>query len=247
MRVERYTGRRNRPPNWMIGLGCLLTAAFGVIVFCAGLYTFGLFTPLILQLAGIDRIGETDDVFANAQPAAVPVVQDAVNPAQVTVNLGEYGELDLDSRDFTVTTGSGAGGAPLATASFTEPSLLALCNQRSTVCSGSDGRYRNAGIDLRSGGAIIYADVNIGSGLWQRVGVVLRLDASRTRFDLVGVDIEDVLYDPASAPGGIGDSVDEIEATGNDVLRQVALETGGQNYALSEVIIDDTTLTLVMR
>ncbi|MDX1993094.1 MAG: hypothetical protein SF029_11925 [bacterium] len=248
MQIQRPSASR-RPPGWMIGGGCALVGSLLVVMLCAGLYAFGILTPLILQVAGLDRIGDTNTVFNEAEIPPTPVVENAVNPPRVTLNLGEYGQetIDVNPADYTVSVGNTNAGTPIARASFTEAGLLQICNQRSTVCSGTDGRFRNASIDLRPGGAVVYADVNLTSGFWQRIGVVLQLDGSRTRFSVVGVDIDGVLYNPASAPGEIGGSIDEIERTGNDILQQVALETGGQSYTLTEVIIDDANLTLVMQ
>lgn len=249
MRLERMRSR-NRAPAWIVGGGCLILGSFTLVLLCAGLYTFGVLTPLVLQIAGIERIGQTDALFGDAQPQAVPQVQAASNPARFTLSLGNYGQetLATDPRTYTVSVGSSAAGLPIATARFSESGLLQLCQQRSTLCSAGDDLLRNGSVDLRPGGAVIYADLNVqGSGYWQRVGVVLRLDASEVRFVVAGVDVDGVLYNPTSAPFGIADSIAEIERTGNDLLRQVALQTGGQNYTLERVILDETALTLVLR
>ena len=49
------------------------------------------------------------------------------------------------------------------------------------------------------------------------------------------------------AKAEISARVDEIATLGNDVLRQMAVQAGGTNYSLSEIIIDDTTLTVILQ
>jgi hypothetical protein len=79
------------------------------------------------------------------------------------------------------------------------------------------------------------------------VGVVMQLDSARTQLNVVGVDVNGGLYDHRSLPGEMAGAVEEIARVGNDILRQLAVEAGGENYALSEIIIDDTTLTLILQ
>lgn len=256
MRVDRYNYHRRG--RWLqIGCGCLTGLAFMTVMACALVYTFSAaLTPLVLRLAGIENLGRTDALFADITLAPTPAVLNPIAPPRAVFSAGEYGDetLNLEPQSFSIVTGSSDTGSQVATATFTEAGLLQLCNERSAVCSGADGRYRNAAIDLRPGGAVIYVDVRaelLGREVWQRIGVVLRLDAAQTGFDVIGVDVDGITYDPTSLPGGLGDvvgeSINEIENTGNDVLRQLVLEAAGQRYVLSEAIIDHTTLTLVMR
>jgi hypothetical protein len=59
------------------------------------------------------------------------------------------------------------------------------------------------------------------------------------------VDIGGALYD--TPPGDMSALVEDIERTGNDILNQLSLQASGSQYTLSEVRVDDSTLTLIMR
>ena len=249
--IQRPNHKRRNP--WpFLACGCLGALAGTVIV--AGIVVLLLLPALpglALQFSGFKTKGDTETVFQSAPPAASVAVQNAVEPQQVTVNMGTYGSqpitIDPNQTQYEVAIGTSNTGTPLATVTFTEAGLLDMCHQRADICSNSSSEYRNARIDLRPGGGIIYADVYIPEfGLWQPIGVVLHLDSSRRQFEVSGVDVGGVLYDlPPS--GTLRDRVLEVARVGNDILNQLTLDASGGRYALSEVQIDDNELTLVMR
>ena len=246
--IHRYNARRTNYAQW--GCGCLLVGGFVALLGFLVLYAiWPNLTGAAVQLAGADRLGETSSVFQNVSIPPTAVVQNPTNPQQVTVDLGQYGggtiNLDQVASDFV--TGSSDSGQPIARASFTEADLMAICVQRSDTCREGNEHFRNLALDLRPGGAVIYADVNVGGLAWQRVGGVLRLDNSRTYLQIAGIDINGGLYDYTTLPPEISARVDEIATLGNDVLRQMAVQAGGTNYSLSEIIIDDTTLTVILQ
>jgi len=171
-----------------------------------------------------------------------------VTPAEVVVDLGDYGsqELPAATTEYTIVTGSSSDGGQVAAVSFNEAQLMDLCYQRSDICRNTNPQYQNVRIDLRPGGAVVYANVNVPSvGIQQTAGVVLQLDASARQFQVAGVDVGGALYD--TPPGDLSALVSDIERTGNDILQQLTLQAGGSQYALSEVRIDDSTLTLILR
>jgi hypothetical protein len=176
-------------------------------------------------------------------------VQNASQPAQVTVRLGAYGSqtIHVDAQNYAIVTGNTETGAPIARASFNEAGLLAICAQQSPICQGGSEQYRNVSLDLKPGGAVVYVEVNPGGLAWQRIGVVFQLDNSRTALVIRGIDFSGGLYDYSSLPGELSGTVDEIGRVTNDILRQLALEAAGTNYRLSEIIIDETHLTLILR
>lgn len=246
--IHRYNARRTNYAQ--LGCGCLLIGGFAALVGFLVLYAiWPNLTGAAVQLAGANRLGETSSVFQNVSIPPTAVVQNPTSQQQVTVNLGQYGggTINLDEIASDFVTGSSENGQPIARASFTESDLMAICAQRSPICQGGNDQYRNPAIDLRPGGAVIYADVNVGGLAWQRVGVVMRLDNSRTYLQVAGIDINGGLYDYTTLPPEISARVDEIATLGNDVLRQMAVQAGGTNYSLSEIIIDDTTLTVILQ
>lgn len=246
-RIERQ--RRRRSSLLPLTCGCLAgMAILGAVVVVAALF----FLPQIAaRVAGFTPEGDTDQVF-NVTPLPTIYVQNPSQPAQVTVNMGEYGQQTFNNDSpqlYNFTLGSSVSGESLAVAAFTEAGLNELCRQRSTICSpnSNDPRLRNARIDLRPGGAVVYADVSIPQlgGIEQTAGVVLRWDAAARRAVFAGVDLNGTLY--GSPPQGLGDTINEIEQRTNDLIQQLSVDAGGGVYSLSEVRVDDTSLTLILR
>jgi len=248
MRVERYNYGRRRM-GW--SCGCLSLLAVSGAMLCLGLYMFSsVWIPVALDLIGVQQVGRTDDQFDPEPPPTVEVQNPQPPPSQVTVNLGPLGTQSLDTRDFTVTTGSSGEGARVATVTFTEASMLDFCHRQSDLCRDGNQQVRDISFDLRPGGVIVNLEANTGA-FWQRIGVVLRLDESQRRFRVVGVDLAGTTYAPSALPFGlndvVGQAIADIEREGNNALTQMALESGGDPYTLESVLIDHGALTIVMR
>lgn len=245
--------RRRRSNLPLIGCGCLGT--LGVLALVA-VVAVVLLLPRLPALAasvfGLSSRGETEAIFTDSTPVPPVELQNPVQPAEVTVNLGDYGgsqTLSGTDPNYEVAVGTGPAGQQTAVVTFTEAGLMTLCRERSPICNGSDPRYQNPRIDLRPGGAVIYADVTVptqfGFTVQQTAGVVLQLDASQRQFQFAGIDLGGTLYD--APPSELGDTVAQFEQAGNDLLNQLTIDAGGGQLALSEVRIDDTSLTVIMQ
>ena len=246
--IYRYRPRGNRSLQW--SCGCLLAAGFTTLLGFTLLYALSpLFSGIGFQVLGLRQVGETSRIFENAPIVPTAIVQNASQAQQVTLDLGQYGQqtITVDQQDTLFVTGSSETGSPIARASFSKAGLLAICAQQRPICLGDGGRYRNVSIDLRPGGAVVYVDVNATSLVWQRIGVVFQVDSSRTALVIRGIDLNGGLYDYSTMPGELSGAVDEIGQVTNAILRQLAVEAGGENYRLSEIIIDETNLTLILR
>jgi hypothetical protein len=246
MRIERQKRRSNWP---LIACGCGAALAGLLAVIGVGIILIiALLPDITLRLNGFAPKGETENLFESAAPMPTIEVINPVTPPEVVVDLGAYGsqEIPAATTDYTVVTGSSDTGAPLATVSFDETALMNLCYERSEICRNENPQYRNVRIDLRPGGAVVYADVTVPNiGIQQTAGVVLRLDGAARQFEVAGVDIVGALYE--TPPGDMSTLVSDIEQTGNDILNQLSLQAGGSQYSLSEVHVYDNTLTLVLR
>jgi hypothetical protein len=88
-------------------------------------------------------------------------------------------------------------------------------------------RLRDPWIDLKPGGAVVYADVDLEIG-WQRVGAVLMVDGTGQQIQVVGVDVDGRLY--STPPGGqIAELAKRVESEANRALRELAfLDPAGQ-------------------
>lgn len=252
-RPEYRRPRRGNSTLKMLGCGCL--GAVGVLL-VVGVIAVVVLLPRLPDLAamviGMTSRGATTDVFVEVTPAPTVALQNVSEPPQVTVNLGHYGgpqTLSTNNPAYDVAVGSDQTGQQTAVVTFTESSLLDICRQQTDICSGADPRFQNPRIDLKPGGAIIYADVSVPTGygfdIQQTAGVVLQLDASGRQFVFTGVDLNGSLY--TNPPAELASTVAEFEQIGNDVLNQVSIDAGGGALTLQRAQIDETTLTLIMQ
>lgn len=253
MDTMRFEQPRRQRRSSLLPLTCGCLATFGILLAVVLVGGVLLLPQIISSVTGLTPRGETAQVFAAVTPQPTIVLQNTAEPAVVTVDLGSYGGQQTLSNntpqlyDFTV--GTGASGEPLATASFTEAGLMDLCRQRSTVCSAtsSDSRFRNARIDLRPGGAIVYLDATLPQlgNIPFAVGVVLRWDAPTRRVVVTGVDIGGTLYTPDQQ--SLSDLVTTMQNQMNELVQQVSVDVSGGRYHVADVSIDDSSLTLVLR
>lgn len=235
--------------------GCLL-GVVGILV-VVGIVGVIFILPnlpnIAAQAVGFTAQGETSSLFdaisIDRTTLPPPVLDTVEQPAQVTVNLGQYGEQTVPNTSnlYRVEVGSESSGAQLAVASFTEAGLLELCRPRAALCRGEDPRFRNVRIDLRPGGVIIFADVTLPEfgNIMQTVGAVLQLDPDGRRFNFAGVDLNGSLF--TAPPQNFGAQIAQFEQIGNDLLDGLTLDAGGGTLSLSSVQIDDDILTVVLR
>jgi hypothetical protein len=243
MQIQRRQRRSNMPT---LACGCLgIAGLLAVVLVAAIIILLPLLPGLTLQFVGFQPKGTTEQVLAAIPTPQSIVLQNPVTPPQAVVNLGSYGTLPT-TQDYTIAVGSNAAGAQVATVNFTEAGLMQMCYQRTDLCSNTNPQYRNARIDLRPGGGVVYADVYVQQfGIWQPIGVVLRLDASGRQLEVAGVDVNGRLY--ALPPNEISEQISQIVTGGNEALRQLSLEAGGGRYLLTSIRIDDQTVTLVLQ
>ena len=245
MQIERFQYRRQR--NWLpaASCGCIAFIGLAAIALVFGLALIG--PGLVLNTLGFRGIGETEDIFVAAVPIPTPVLLDASAPGNIVVQAGAYGQRSFNSSGsgYQAEIGSDGSSPRLMRASFTEAGLQALCQQFSDVCGAGSGNIRNARINLRSGGAVIRAEVRLPEvNIWQELGVVLRVDAlSRLRVE--GVDINGTLYEVP--PGELASIVQDAERIANDALAQLVAQAGADSFRLSEILVDETTLTIILR
>ncbi|MBZ0295873.1 MAG: hypothetical protein K8L99_25160 [Anaerolineae bacterium] len=244
MRIERQVRRSNLSLP-MLACGCLtVLLGGGIILVLAGL----VFLPgIILQFTGFQSQGSTEAIFETITPEPTVVVENPQpTPAGAVVNLGQYGTETLNNRlyDYTIVTGSTSSGQQLATLTFDENSLETICQQRSDICGPNNPRFRNAVIDLKPGGAIVNGEVYVQQvGIWQRVGIVMRL--TNNQLTIAGVDVGGTLY--TVPPNEFSDLISEVERVGNEAIQQLAVEAGGTSYTLVQIQVTETALTLVMQ
>jgi hypothetical protein len=104
-------------------------------------------------------------------------------------------------------------------------------------------RIRDPQIDLRPGGAVIYADVDMEIG-WKRVGAVLMVDGTGQQIDVIGVDIDGRLY--SSPPTGeIARLVQQVESEANRALRELAFVDPAGQLTIREIRVTEDRVQIL--
>lgn len=247
--------RRGRSPLVWLTCGCAGGLVLIAVACVSILLLFPtLFQDIALRVAGFTPQGETEELFVDILPAPTIELEDATAPDQVTVDLGQFGDETFNNNNprlYEFNVGSGTQGQ-VVVASFTEQGLNEICRQRTPYCSANppDPRIRNARIDLRPGGAIVYVDVTVPE-LGQTItpGVVMRWDPASRRVVYSGIDLNGMLYTnpPTTLNFDFAGTVANLEREANNVLNQLTVNAGGGVYRLSEARINDNTLTLILR
>ncbi len=233
-------------------IGCLFVFGVGIVVLIAAILIFRPnLAGIAAQIAGFRSNGDTGQVFAEVTPAPVVELINPTQPAEITLDLGDYGvrQLDPNSNLYEFTVGESPTGGQAAVATFTEEGLMEICRAQSPICSDNspDPRIRNPRIDLRPGGVVVYVDVTLPQfgNITQNAGIVFSLDDSRRQFEFAGVDLGGGLF--SVPPETFGTTITELETRGNELLRDLSVQAGGGQYTLSEVVIDESLLTIVLR
>lgn len=251
MRTQ-FIERPGRRRSSLLPLACGCFATFAILLVVVLVAGFAFLPRILSGMVGLTPKGDTAQVFAEVTPQPTLVLENPTDVGRVTVDLGSLGQqtVDTDPQLYNFTVGTSASsGQQAAVASFTEAGLMEICRQRTTFCGpdSTDPRFRNARIDLRPGGAVVYVDTTLPQlgNVPLPAGVVLRWDAPSRRVVVEGVDIGGQVYT------GLQQSLTElialVEGRVNELIQQAAVQTSGGRYGVSEVIIDDTTLTLVLR
>lgn len=229
--------------------GCLGLLAFGAASLLIGALVIWPRLPnLAAQAVGFQERGAVEAVFEAVTPLPTPVLVNLAPAGPVTISAGTLGSGTLTgSEGVPLQLGSDpSSGAAGAVVALTEYELLGLCQRYADICM-SDPRFQNPSVDLRPGGAVVYADVSLPElgGLSQRAGVVLRVDSTGRALEVAGIDLGGVLY--AVPSNQIGQLVLNAQAQVNNALAQFVVDTGAGRLALDRISVDDSVVTLTLR
>ena len=247
--------------KWLIP-GCAILAALAILVMIASIPA-----ALALRLAGFRSQGTTVDVLetqgAEAPPTiAWPEVWGRGEAAEGDLVPGTGGSQSLDSVTVDlwflaqpyalpvyqlsaeqVERGQTEAGSPVYFIEFDEESANAHLVQWFGENIQQQNRFRNPWVDLRSGGAVVYADVNLQIG-WKRVGAVLMVDGSGRQVQLIGVDIDGRLF---SAPpdGQIAELIRRVESETNRVLRELTFVDPAGQLAVQAIDVTEDRIRIL--
>jgi hypothetical protein len=264
MQLKRYPPIRRRSRLPFIIFGCVATVLLcGGGSILVGFLLTNVLPSIAMQAAGFQATGRTDDVFAAATEFAPEFfVQSTLDPNQVILDVGQFGQRTLNTETSTIQIeiGSstaveggmadmgGSGGAAPATEVrliFDAADLLDLCFQYSVICAAESTPIRNVRFILRNGGIIAQGEFYVEqAGIWQTVGVVMR-QSGVNQLTLAGVDLNGTLYTTPS--GELTALIDNATDTANEVLRQLTVQASGQQYTLSAMYFESNAITVIMR
>lgn len=248
MSIARGTSNSSRR-GASCACGCLgLLGLLAASLIVAVLFIWPRLPNLAVQVAGFEERGPVASAFEAVTPLPTPVLINLAPAGPLSFTFGTLGGGTLSGTEgIPVQLGSdAASGAPAAIVSLTEADLMALCDRHADICR-SDPRLQNPRVDLRPGGAIVYADVTLPelANVTQTVGVVLRVDSSGRNFRVEGIDIGGYLY--AVPSNDIGQLILNAETQINQAVQQFVLDTSAGRMTLDRISVDDTAITVSMR
>jgi len=235
-----------------IFFGCafvtVLAAAIGIFLFRDQML------GLTLQFAGFESQGNTATYLQQSAPVipTVPPLTNATSPETFSITGIETNESFTvqNNRGVQVTTGTAAEG-DAATVTTTEEELVALCMDGSNICSPTGEDFNglhvsNARVDLLSGSAVIRADVDADQlPIPQNIGLAVQVSPTGDALIVRGVDINGRLY--ANPPPEFEDVILEAERALQEGLNQISLGVEGRDYQLSQIVIEENSLTVLLR
>jgi hypothetical protein len=241
MQVERFNPRKKTNPLLM-GCGCLFVGLMlsGVAVLVALLFFQEPIKAAVLQTVGLEEVGDVDTILNNtAQP--VPQLENPQPVEDIVLNAGDYSQtLDTSSsNDYTVVVGE-VNEQPQLQISFDEAGLLAQCQQYSPICSSGSSQISNASFDFKPNAVIVRGQFQIPAVS----GLVVQVQ-NENRLAVLGLEVAGSIFAPSS-PEQVA-LIEDAAAQVNGLLQNLTAQTGGASYTLSNIIIDETTMTLIMR
>jgi len=247
MKIERYQPGRRQPSLMLITCGCLGFGGIGIaIVAGLAMLIFPLLPGMVLSNFGLEEIGDTSDILNQAVPT-IPALMDAQTVGSVTLSTGSYSQtFEGGGTGVSIIIGDTEDTMQLQMqVTFTEDGLLQQCRDLTAICttSGENG-IRNASFDLRPGGMVINGEFELQSGIWQNAGLVVQVDGDN-RLDIVGVQIGGSVFAPRSTE--LSNIVNQAETQANLFVEQMSARAGINSFDLGAIVIDDNTMTLIMR
>lgn len=218
-------------------IGALILLGIGIVLLVPAIPSIG------LRLAGFEAI---DTATIQITPETAPVIQNAQTTSNTTLSAGTYGSRVLPpSSAYTIQTGTADNGASIAQINLSESSIQTLCMQFSDVCSPSASTIRNVTVDLGTGTATVAGEVYVSAlNTWQPIAALVSLTAEN-QIQIDGVTINGTLF--AIPDNDIGRRIREAQTVANQAIAQLSIQTNGNTYRLSDIIVTETQLVATFR
>lgn len=224
----------------------------------AGWSALGVLLVAALQTVAFQPRGETAHYFANNVAPSLPpkIVWPPVNSSglqtpqplsSVTVDIWFLDNPEAFSAETIfaerLERGYTHSGELAYFIEFSEAGLDQYLNYWFGGWAQRTSQLRNTRAALKSGGLIIYAEINLGV-YWQPVGAVFNLDDSGRQFVIAGVDIDgQLLSAPPSGP--IAEGVKALEENGNRALRELIIIDPEGNLAIQQIVLTEDTAQII--
>ncbi len=135
--------------------------------------------------------------------------------------------------------GRTTGGQVAYFIEFDEAGLNQYLNYWFGAWAKQNTHLRNAYMDLKPGGVIVYGEVDLGTR-WQRAGAVFSLDESGRQFVFAGVDMAGELL--AAPPyGPLTEGIKALTENGNRALRELRFIDPEGDLYIQQIVLSDNT------
>ena len=241
MRIERYQSRRRQA---FPGCGCGLITLGGFTIFAIIVVLIAPAFPAIgLRLAGFQPI---EQPIVSSTAENIPAINSAQSASQVILSAGTYGQETITSSTaFTMQIGMDNSDESIAQIKLTESGIDIVCSQYTDVCSATGNRFRNVTVNLQNNQASISGEAFItGLNTWQALSVLVSVTPQNT-IAVEGLEVNGVLF--GIPDDELGQRLSDVQQSANQILSQLTLQTNGETYHLSDVIITETQLVATFR
>ena len=240
MQIERYPSRPKRFRACgcafiMLGIGAVL-AVFIVLAAPA-------LPAIALRIAGF---APADSAPSPAAAAAIPAISEAQAQSSILLSAAGLGQLTLPaSPSYSIIAGADDSGADTVQIIIRAEHIRPLCLQYTDFCEAQGHPFRQADIRLGNGSLVIAGEAFVDIlNAWQAIELHLSLSpASAIQIDTVSVD--GARY--RIPDNELGRRIGEAQASANQVLQGLSVQTDGKTYQLADIIITESQLVAAFR
>lgn len=241
MQIERYPSRPKRFRTCgcafiMLGIGAVL-AVFIVLAAPA-------LPAIALRIAGFIPAESAPSPAAAAE--AIPAIREAQAQSSILLSAAGLGQLTLPaSPSYSIISGIDDSGADTVQIIIRAEHIRPLCLQYTDFCEAQGHPFRQADIRLDSGSLVIAGEAFVDIlNAWQAIELRLSLSPANA------IQIDSLTVNGARyriPDNELGRRIGEAQASANQLLQGLSVQTDGKIYQLADIIITESQLVAVFR